>query len=116
MLSEHEGFGVPLLEAMSHGVPVVAFASGAVPEVVGDAGVLLDDRGPRRVADEVAALLADPDRREALVAAGRARPAALGLDRAASDLVAALRGVAERAGSPPAGGAVAVRGGRPVRP
>jgi len=116
MLSAHEGFGVPLLEAMSHGVAVVAFASGAVPEVVGGAGVLLDDRGPRRVADEVAALLADADRREALVAAGRARPAELGLDRAASDLVAAVRGVADRVGGPPAAGAGAPAADTPLRP
>ena len=116
MLSAHEGFGVPLLEAMSHGVPVVAFASGAVPEVVGGAGVLLDQRGPRRVADEVAALLADAGRRQALVAAGRARPAALGLDRAASDLVAALQGVAERVGGHPAGAAAAAAPGAALRP
>jgi len=96
MLSEHEGFGVPLVEAMSYGLPVVAYAAGAVAEVVGEAGVLLGEKGPRRVADEVAALLADPGRREALVAAGRRRPAALGLDRAGSDLVAALQGVADR--------------------
>jgi glycosyltransferase involved in cell wall biosynthesis len=97
MLSEHEGFGVPLVEAMSHGLPVVAFAAGAVPEVVGDAGVLLEEKGPRRVAQELAALIDDPVRRESLVVAGRARPAALGLDRAGSDLVAALLGVAGRA-------------------
>ena len=74
MVSEHEGFGVPLIEAMSHGLPVVAFASGAVREVVGDAGVLLDAKGPRRVAEEVAALLSDEARRDALVARGLVRP------------------------------------------
>jgi glycosyltransferase involved in cell wall biosynthesis len=116
MLSAHEGFGVPLLEAMSHGVPVVAYASGAVPEVVGGAGVLLDDRGPRRVADEVAALLGDTGRREALVAAGRARLPALGLDRAASDLVAALRGVAEGTTGPSGGATATAVAGTPVRP
>jgi len=116
MLSAHEGFGVPLLEAMCHGLPVVAYASGAVPEVVGGAGVLLDERGPRRVADEVAALLADDDRREALVAAGRDRPAALGLDRAASDLVAALRGVAEGTTGPSGDATATTAAGAPVRP
>jgi glycosyltransferase involved in cell wall biosynthesis len=112
MLSEHEGFGVPLVEAMSYGLPVVAYAAGAVPEVVGDAGVLLEAKGPRRVADEVGALLADPERRQALVTAGRARPAALGLDRAGSDLVTALRSVADRASAASADPVP----GAPVRP
>jgi len=97
MASEHEGFGVPLVEAMLNGLPVVAFAAGAVAEVVGDAGVLLDAKGPRRITEEVAGLLADPKRRQSLIAAGRGRPAALGLDRAGSDLVAALRRVADGA-------------------
>jgi len=116
MLSEHEGFGVPLVEAMSYGLPVVAYAAGAVPEVVGDAGVLLDAKGPRRVAAEVDALLSDAGRRAALVTAGRARPAALGLDRAGSDLVAALRGVAgpatDRSDDPERG--VPLRSGGPL--
>ena len=94
MLSEHEGFGVPLVEAMSLGVPVVAYDVGAVSEVVGGAGVLLGEKGPRAVADAVAALLADPTRRDALVAAGRARVDGLGLERAGSDLVTALQDVA----------------------
>lgn len=41
-LSEHEGFCIPLLEAMHFGVPVIARAAGGIPEVLGDAGVLLD--------------------------------------------------------------------------
>ena len=97
MASEHEGFGVPLVEAMLYGLPVVAYAAGAVAEVVGDAGVLLDAKGPRRIADEVFSLLADPSRRQTLVETGRDRPAALGLDRAGSNLVAALRRVADGA-------------------
>ena len=40
-LSEHEGFGIPLLEAFHFEVPVIAREAGAVGEVVGDAGVLL---------------------------------------------------------------------------
>jgi len=112
MLSEHEGFGVPLVEAMAQGLPIVAYDAGAVAEVVGDAGVLLERKGPRTVADAVADLLGDPARREALVAAGRARPGALGLDHAGADLVQALREVA--AGARP--GAARPAQGTPVRP
>ncbi|MGA2838215.1 MAG: glycosyltransferase family 4 protein [Acidimicrobiales bacterium] len=112
MLSEHEGFGVPLLEAMTRGLPVVAYDAGAVAEILGGAGVLLEDKRPRRVAAEVAALLADQDRRDAVLAAGAGRPAALGLDRAGSDLVRALREVAEGAPSV----AVAPASVPPVRP
>lgn len=52
-LSEHEGFCVPLLEAMHFGVPVMAYAAGAVEETLGGGGILLRDKAP----DEIAALL-----------------------------------------------------------
>ena len=45
-LSEHEGFCVPLVEAMIFGKPVFAYAAAAVPETVGKAGILLQDKNP----------------------------------------------------------------------
>jgi glycosyltransferase involved in cell wall biosynthesis len=44
--SEHEGFCVPLLEAMSFELPVVAYSAAAVPETLGSAGILLDSKEP----------------------------------------------------------------------
>jgi glycosyltransferase involved in cell wall biosynthesis len=73
---------------------VVAFREGAVPEVLGDAGLLLDHKDPRAVADAVADVCTDAGRREALVAAGRARLKALDLGTAGSrvaDLLLAAR-------------------------
>ena len=55
-LSEHEGFGVPILEAMAAGLPVVAFGAAAVPEIMGGAGVLLRTKDPEVVAATVQAL------------------------------------------------------------
>jgi len=97
MLSEHEGFGVPLVEAMGHRLPVVAYDAGAVREVVGEAGVLLGAKHPRRVVGAVTDLLDDPDARDRLVARGEARLAGLGLADAGERLVEAVRGVAEAA-------------------
>ena len=72
--SEHEGFCVPVVEAMSAGLPVVAFDRGAVPEVVGDAGILVSDKDPYALAASIDAVLADGARRDAL-GGGRGPPA-----------------------------------------
>lgn len=48
--SEHEGFCVPVVEAMSMKVPVVAYASSAIPATVGGAGIVLDEREPSLMA------------------------------------------------------------------
>ena len=58
-LSEHEGFCVPLVEAMHFGVPTVAYASTAVPETVGDATLLLPDKDPLTVAVAAQRVLSD---------------------------------------------------------
>ena len=92
--SEHEGFCLPLVEAMSHGLPVVAYGAPGVREVLGDAGVLLDTKDPHRLADAVHGVLTDPDRRAELVAAGSRRLAALHLDTAGERMVDVLRKVA----------------------
>jgi glycosyltransferase involved in cell wall biosynthesis len=52
-LSEHEGFCIPVLEALHFGLPVVAAREAAVPEVAGDAAVLLDDPDLATVAEAI---------------------------------------------------------------
>ncbi len=92
--SVHEGFCVPVTEAMAVGLPVVAYAQGAIPEVLGGAGVLVDSVDPYRLAATIAELLADQARCEELADAGRRQLAALDLEGAGDrfvDLVCALR-------------------------
>jgi glycosyltransferase involved in cell wall biosynthesis len=92
--SEHEGFCVPVVEAMAAGLPVVAFDQGAVPEVLGGAGVLVTSRDPYALAGAIGAVMADPTRRADLVDAGRRRLAELDLPNAADrfvDLLLRLR-------------------------
>ena len=95
LTSRHEGFGVPVLEAMTLGVPVVANEAGALPEVVGDGGLLVDATDPYAVAGAVARLRGDAGLRDSLAAAAARRVASLDLPSAgdrAIDLVAALSG------------------------
>jgi L-malate glycosyltransferase len=79
-VSEHEGFCVPVVEAMGLGVPVVAFGAAAVPETLGGAGVVLADKSAVSVASAVARVLSDGGVREGLVARGRVRAVELGLE------------------------------------
>ena len=57
--SEHEGFCVPVVEAMSLTVPIVAYASTAIPDTVGDAGIVLDQRDPQLMAEAIDRLVKD---------------------------------------------------------
>jgi glycosyltransferase involved in cell wall biosynthesis len=85
-LSEHEGFCVPLVEAMELSVPVVAYRATAVPETLGEAGILVDDKGPVSVARAVEEACR-PGRRQDLVRAGRERAAEFSLKLTSARLV-----------------------------
>jgi glycosyltransferase involved in cell wall biosynthesis len=65
--SRHEGFCVPLVEAMAFGVPVVAYDAGAVRETLRGAGVLLQDKDPERVAEVLWRLRTGPELRQAVL-------------------------------------------------
>lgn len=72
--SSHEGFCVPLVEAMAFGLPVVARACGAVPETLAGAGVAVPEAdGPLVFTEAIEATLADDALRNGLVAQGRDR-------------------------------------------
>ena len=71
--SEYEGFGLPAGEAMACGVAVVSTDGGALPEVVGDAAVVVKAKSAEALAKGIATLLDNPELRETLAKAGRAR-------------------------------------------
>lgn len=72
-LSEHEGFCVPILEAMAWGVPVIAFDAAAVPDTVAGAGVVLEDKSPGVVAAAIERVVSDESLQRHLVDLGSAR-------------------------------------------
>jgi glycosyltransferase involved in cell wall biosynthesis len=72
-LSHHEGFCVPLIEAMNAGLPIVALARTAVTDTLGEAGVLLNTAHPALVAETVHALLTHRPLREQVLAAQHQR-------------------------------------------
>jgi glycosyltransferase involved in cell wall biosynthesis len=96
-LSAHEGFGVPLVEAMAAGVPVVARPAGAVTQTVGDAALVLRAADPAYVAAALHRVCTDATLRTVLVEAGRRRVAALSNGAAATAFADA---VAEAVGRP----------------
>jgi len=86
--SLHEGFGVPVVEAMAAGCPVVAARAGALPEVCGDAAVLVDPLDPRAIADGIERALEESD---ALRVLGRARAEHFRWPRVAAAVAAIYR-------------------------
>src|SRR3989442_14483357 len=70
-LSEHEGFCVPLLEAMRSDLPVVANAAAAIPETLGDGGILIEKKTPDAVAAQLERVVHDQALRKDLIEKGR---------------------------------------------
>ncbi len=73
MMSSHEGFCVPLIEAMAVGTPIIARAASAVPETLGHAGLIWDEPDPWLFAASAARVFADDDVRTRLRDSGFAR-------------------------------------------
>ena len=72
-MSEHEGFGVPLLESMYFGVPIVAYKASAVPETLGGGGMLVTRKDYASVAELIGLLLEDRNWQARIVARQRER-------------------------------------------
>lgn len=72
-MSEHEGFCVPLVEAMFFDVPVIAYDTSAISDTLGGSGVLLDNNDPVFAAAVIDRVLTDEKLRESIIEGQRRR-------------------------------------------
>ena len=93
-LSEHEGFCVPLVEAMAMQVPILAYGCGAVPETLGGAGLCFAPKDLEQAAELLCDVIYDQPLRTALLAGQRRRLADFSYDQFVPQAQALLEAVA----------------------
>ena len=84
--SLYEGFGLPVLEAMSSGTPVLVSKSGALPEVIGEAGLAVNAEDPRTLADAIIRVMGNAELRLHMREAGLRQAERFSLTRSADQL------------------------------
>jgi glycosyltransferase involved in cell wall biosynthesis len=89
--SEYEGFGIPPLEAMSHGCPVACSNTSSLPEVVGEAAEFFDPKSVDSMRMALERLADDATRRRQLIEAGHAQHQRYSWDRCAQETLAVYR-------------------------
>ncbi|GAC1668411.1 MAG: hypothetical protein PVS3B2_07970 [Candidatus Dormibacteraceae bacterium] len=94
--SLYEGFGLPLLEAMSRGVPAVVGAAGALPELALGAAITVKPDDVTAIAGALEQLLSDPKLRSKLGEEGKRRAQSFTWDRAAEQTLSVLRRIGNR--------------------
>jgi glycosyltransferase involved in cell wall biosynthesis len=87
MPSFYEGFGLPILEAMSVGTPVITSNVSSMPEIAGDAAITVDPYDSREIAEAIVELLKNATRRKELIAKGYERCKMFSWKSAASKLI-----------------------------
>ncbi|MBN2038033.1 MAG: glycosyltransferase family 4 protein [Chitinispirillaceae bacterium] len=94
MPSLHEGFGLPVLEAMACGTPVVTSTAASLPEVAGDVGICVDPYDEDALSGALEQLLENKEKRAMIIAKGLCRAADFTWDKHARHLVTLYREVA----------------------
>ena len=80
-MSEHEGFCLPVIEAMHFGLPVISYASSALPDTMGDGGILVTQKKHPEIAELIYELHTNQALRSKIIDAGKKRIAELSFDR-----------------------------------
>jgi glycosyltransferase involved in cell wall biosynthesis len=99
--SLHEGFGMPVLEAMACGTPAIGSNTTSIPEVVGLDDAMFDPTRPQSIADKIAEVLSDPELYERLRAHGRQQAARFSWDNTAKRALHVLEAHAAATSAPP---------------
>jgi glycosyltransferase involved in cell wall biosynthesis len=92
--SLYEGFGLPVLEAMSCGTPVIASCRTSVPEIAGGAALLVDPTDVDALAGAMRTIAGDESTRQRLRELGLSQAAAFSWEQAAADVVRVYETVA----------------------
>ncbi|RCJ29129.1 glycosyl transferase family 1 [Nostoc minutum NIES-26] len=71
--SYYEGFGLPVLEAMTLGAPVVSANTSSIPEVAGDAAILVEPNDTIQLAEAILKIISDSQLRKELISKGQER-------------------------------------------
>ncbi|HCB1772825.1 TPA: glycosyltransferase, partial [Citrobacter freundii] len=87
----YEGFGLPILEAMSCGVPVVCSNVTSLPEVVGDAGLVADPNDIDAISAQILQSLQDDSWREIATARGLAQAKQFSWENCATQTINAYK-------------------------
>ncbi|MBW4575391.1 MAG: glycosyltransferase family 4 protein [Aphanothece sp. CMT-3BRIN-NPC111] len=89
--SYYEGFGLPVLEAMTLGTPVVTSNTSSLPEVAGDAALLVDPNDPTQLADAILKVISDSSIRQELIDKGKERAKLFSWERTAKETINAYK-------------------------
>lgn len=89
--SHYEGFGLPVLEAMTLGAPVVASNTSSLPEVAGDAALLVDPNDSINLAEAILKVISDSQLRQDLIQKGKERATLYSWERTAKATLQAYR-------------------------
>ncbi len=80
-MSEHEGFCLPVIEAMHFGLPVISFASSALPQTIGAGGILVKEKKHPEIAELMFRVYSDAKLRTRMIEAGKQRASELSVEK-----------------------------------
>ncbi|MBD3329704.1 glycosyltransferase [Candidatus Dojkabacteria bacterium] len=92
-LSTYEGFGLPVLEALTAGVPVIAHNGTTYPEIIADAGILVDGTDSSATAEQIYRLHKDAELRQKYAQKAKARAAKFSWEKTAQETLKVLRSI-----------------------